>query len=152
MKPDTQRQHPQPSLAHQQGAKKQSRLFPSLLVGAMFLLVALAVLFAVTSPAFASIAGGVDTPAPTQEILWASVEISKPSIKRTDVNVTIAPLSSPTDSSGLSDIEETVVIPEPTETPGTIIMEIVPNDSTGQSLAIDDTQAKYSLEGKDERW
>jgi lipoprotein-anchoring transpeptidase ErfK/SrfK len=118
----------------------------------MFLLVVLVALFAVTSPVFASIAGSINTPALTQELLWASVEISKPSIQRTDVNVTTAPLSSPIDSSGLSDPEEIAVIPEPTETPGTIIMEIVPNDSTGQSLAIDNTQAQYSLEGKDERW
>ncbi|HEY5730593.1 MAG TPA: L,D-transpeptidase family protein [Anaerolineales bacterium] len=152
MKPDTQRKPPQPSPAHRRAVKKQSRLFPSLLAGVMFLLVALATLFAVTSPVFASIAGGINAPAPTQEILWAEVEIAKPSIQTTDVNVTTAPLSSPTDSSGLSETEETAVIPEPTETPGTIIMEIVPDDSRDQFLATNNTQSQYSAEGQSERW
>lgn len=142
MKPDT----------HRQGAKKQGRLFPILLIGAMFLLVALAALFAVTSPAFASIAGSINTPAPTEEIQWAAVEISKPTIQRTDVNVVTAPLIESADSPGLSETETTAVIPEPTETPGVLIMEIVPDDSTSLSLAIENPQIQYLADNKDERW
>jgi len=152
MKLDRKRESAQRPSALLQGVKKQSRLFPTLLVGVIFLLAALATLFVLTSPVFASIAGSINTPAPTQEILWAEVDIAKPSIQRTDTSVVIPPLSSPTDSLGLSETETVTLTPEPTETPGTLIMEIVPDDSTGQSLAINDPQIQYSADNKDERW
>lgn len=115
-------------------------------------MVAFAILFFVTSPAFASIAGSINTSAPTQEILWAAVDITKPSIQRTDASLVIPPLSSPTDSPDLSKTETITLTPEATETPGTLIMEIVPDDSTGQSLATDNAQSQYSAEGQSERW
>ncbi|HSG45285.1 MAG TPA: L,D-transpeptidase [Anaerolineales bacterium] len=152
MKLYKQRVSYQRASAHRQGVKKQSRLFPTLLVGAMFLSVVLAALFFVTSSAFASITGGINTPAPVQEILWAEVEIAKPSIQRKDTGVSIAPLSSPTDSLGLGDTETPTLTPEATETPGTLLMEIVPDDSTGQTIEIDNAQSQYSAESQTERW
>lgn len=152
MKTDTRRLHPQDLSVHRKDAKKRTWLHSTLLVGIMFLLVVLAALFAVTNPVLASIAGSINTPAPTQEILWAPVDIAKPSLQRMDVNVTVAPLSSPTDLPGLSETEAAAVIPEATETPGTLFMEIVADDSIGQSVATDNAQVQYSAEDEDERW
>lgn len=152
MKLDKKREPAQRTSAYRQGVKKQSRLFPTLLVGAMFLLVAFAILFFVTSPAFASIASSINAPAPTQEILWAEVEIAKPSIQKTGTSVVIPPLSSPTAPPDLIETEETTLTPEVTETPGTLIMEIVHDNSRDQSLATNNTQSQYSAEGQSERW
>lgn len=152
MKTTTERLSPRSLSAQHKDTKERTRLFPTLLVGVIFLLVALASLFALTTPVLASISGIISPPAPTQEILWAPVDIVKPSIRSMDVSATAAPSSSPTDPPGLSKTETPVVTPEATETPGTLFMEIVPDDSISQSVAIDNAQIQYSTEGENERW
>jgi len=152
MKTSKEWRHPQLSTPHHKNAKKRTWLFPTLLVGVISLLVVLTALLAVATPALASISSLISPPAPIQEILWAPVDIAKPSIQKINVNVPATPLSSLTDSPGLSETETSTVVSEATETPGTLIMEIVPDDSTGQSLALDSVQAQYSAEGRNERW
>jgi len=152
MKTDKERRPPQLSTPHHKNAKKRTRLFPTLLVGVITVLIALAALLALTTPALASISRVISPPAPTQEILWAPVDIAKPSVQRINVSVPAAPLSSPADSPGLSETEASTVVSEATETPDTLIMEIVSDDSMSQSIAIDNAQVQYSAEGQDESW
>jgi len=147
MKTDKERRPPQLSTPHHKNAKKRTWLFPTLLVGVITVLIALAALLALTTPALASISRVISPPAPTQEILWAPVDIAKPSVQRINVSVPAAPLSSPADSPGLSETEASTVVSEATETPDTLIMEIVSDDSMSQSIAIDNAQVQYSAEG-----
>src|SRR4030042_604872 len=60
------------------------RLFLTFLVGAGCLLVSLVPLFVWTNPALASIVGNPSAPIPTQENLWAPVEIAKPTVTPID--------------------------------------------------------------------
>jgi len=152
MKTAKEQRHAQLSTPRNKNAKKRTWLFPTLLVGVVSLLVALAALLALTTPALASISSLISPPAPTQEIFWAHVDIAKPSIPKINVSVPAASLSSPTNSPGLSETETSTFMSEATETPGTLVMEIVSDDSMRQSVAIDNAQVQYSGEGQDERW
>jgi len=148
-------------------------LYPTLLIGAIFLLVAFAAFFALTSPVLASIVGNINTPAPTQENLWAPVDIAKPAITPIDVSVFAPPLadfpasppsdaipslptdlqtSVPTDTPSVAVTEAFTVMPEATETPGTMFMEIVADDSVSQSVPANEAQAQYPVGGNGERW
>lgn len=133
-------------------------LHPILLIGIIFLLVAFAAFFALTSPVFASIASNFNTPAPGQEILWASVDIAKPAIASIEIGVFAAPLAdSPATPSSdaipsIPATEAPIVTDENTETPGTMLMEIVTEDSVSQSVPLDETQTQYSAGGSAERW
>lgn len=173
MKTDTRRLHPQDLSVHRKDAKERIWFHSTLLIGTMFLLVVLATLFAVTNPVLASIVGNINTPRPTQEILWASVDISKPAINPIDASGFIAPLtgapvsppidsmpalssdlqtSVPTDTPASPATEAPIVPPEGTETLGTLFMEIVADDPMSQSVPTGETQAQYSAEGNGERW
>lgn len=130
-----------------------------LLMGAGLLVVGLLGLFALTRPVLASIASAITAPVPTQEILWASADIAKPEVTPLDASVSGsegAPLddiiSIPTDMPTLSAAEAPAVMPEATETPGTMVMEIVDVDSMSQSGPGDEEQTQYPAEGNGERW
>ncbi len=113
---------------------------------------------AVNSPVFASI---LNAPAPTQENLWAQVEIAKPAVAPIDISVfgepqvavtsTSSPLDEPTALP--SDVptrvqtadlptstpesvstEEAIATPEIAETPGTLAMEIVADTPTSEYI------------------
>lgn len=150
-------------------------LYPTLMVGIMFVLAALAtsLILILINPALAPIVSNIYTPAPIQEILWASVDITKPRTTPIDTNMSAAlpidtPASAPLDTSpspardlqestptnppSLVVTEASVEAPEATETPGTLFMEIVADASIGQSVATDDAQVQYLTESEDERW
>ncbi len=109
---------------------------------------------AVTHPAFASILGSA--PAPTQENLWAPMEIAKPSVtpidpsafaqtsdtatpQTTKVSPTTAPTEeptlAPTDSPTDIPTEAPTSTPAATETPGTMAMDIVEDTPTSAYVA-----------------
>jgi lipoprotein-anchoring transpeptidase ErfK/SrfK len=116
------------------------------------MLVGLIALFALTSPALASIVSSVSAPVPTQENLWASVEIAKPQITPingsafipalaatatsvpTDLPATSRPTESPrsTPTEIPTDAPTASQTPEVTETPGTMAMEIIPDTPTSE--------------------
>lgn len=148
-------------------------LYATLLAGAGCLVAAFAAFFALTSPALASIVGNINAPAPVQENLWASVYIAKPTITPMDgsvfalepANSPISPLSNatpsppanlpasvPADIPTLIPTEATAVTPEATETPGTLAMEIVTDDSASLSVPADEAQSQYPAAGNVERW
>ncbi len=71
---------------------RRNWLYPALLTGTGCLIVGLVGLFALTSPALASIVNNVSAPISTQEKYWAPVDIAKPTITPTDIRV--SPLNS----------------------------------------------------------
>lgn len=117
-------------------------LLPAVLTGAVFMLLGFIALFALASPALASIVSNVSAPVPTQENLWAPAEIAKPeatpigasafAIQAADTPIptevpptaTPAPTDAPT--------EAPTVIPAATETPGSMVMEIVEDTPTSE--------------------
>lgn len=123
----------------QQSKTSDSRKY--LFLGAMTAFICLAVFgvaawTAVNHPAFASIIPRSPAPAPVQEQMWAQVEISKPSSAPLDVNFapqtaeTPAPILELAEEPTLIPTEEPTAIPEPTETPAQLAMEIVPPTPT----------------------
>ena len=142
-------------------------LYSVLLIGAGCLIVGLVGLFALIAkhPALASIVSNVSAPVSTQENLWASVDIAKPTITPIDGSVlapeladattslpTDLPTSVPTDMPSLAATEAPTVPPEATETPGTMVMEIIDDNSMDQSVPPDEAQMQYPAEGNGERW
>jgi len=131
--------------------KSQGRnwLLPALLIGAGFMFVGFIALFALTSPALASIVSSVSVPAPTQENLWAPADIAKPevtpidasalAIQLADTPTSVPPTSIPTNAPTLvpTDIptEAPASTPAATETPGVMAMEIVPDTPTSEYIA-----------------
>jgi lipoprotein-anchoring transpeptidase ErfK/SrfK len=129
-------------------------LYPALLIGAGCMLVGLIALFALASPALASIVRSVSAPVPTQENLWAPVEIPKteltpinvsafaPQLASTPTDVptdlpptsipTRRPTSTPTENPTGTPIASQT--PEATETPGTLAMEIIPDTPTSENV------------------
>jgi L,D-transpeptidase catalytic domain len=90
----------------------RSRFAASLWLIALFIVAALGFFFFTTSSASAAIFINL-TPTPTQENLWAYVQLPKPTYTAT---ITIPPTETPTST------------PEPTSTPGQMVMEIL-NDT-----------------------
>ena len=149
-------------------------LYPALLIGAGCLLVGLIALFALTRPALASIVSSVSAPAPTptEENLWAPVEISKPAITPIDasaftpaladtptaVPTNVRPRSTPTDAptSTPTEIPTEVIIasqtPEVTETPGTLAMEIIPDTPTREYVPPTSSGPVVAGSGNGVRW
>lgn len=126
-------------------------LLPVLLIGAGFLFIGFILLFAVIAkhPAFASIVSSIRLPVPTQEKLWAQVDIAKPDATPIDVGAFAAqsestpvptsdptlratatkpPASEPTEAPP----ESSAVIPAETETPGVVAMELVEDTPTSE--------------------
>ena len=146
---------------------RRNWLYGVLLIGAGCLMVGLVGLFALIAkhPALASIISNGSAPAPTQENLWAPADIAKPTVTPIDVGAfaaqlanapasapSDAPTSIPTNMPTLATTEAPIVAPEATETPGTVAMEIVTDDSMNQSVPPDENQAQYPAEGNGERW
>jgi len=133
-------------------SKRINWLYPALLIGAGFLLVGLIALFALTSPALASIVSSVSAPVPTQENLWAPVEIAKPEVTPinvsafapqlastptdlpTDPSPTVLPAKRPTSTPTEipTDAPSASPAPEATETPGSMAMEILADTPTSE--------------------
>jgi lipoprotein-anchoring transpeptidase ErfK/SrfK len=142
-------------------------LYPALLIGAGCVAVSLVALFALTSPALASIVSSVSAPAPTQENHWAPAEIAKPAAAVTPIDVsafaaplaatpTRVPTSIPTDAPTLSPTEVPTdvptVAPEATETPGTMAMEIIPDTPTSEYVAPVSSAPKMASGGNGVHW
>ena len=140
--------------------KTQGRnwLLPALLIGIGLLFVGFLALFALTSPALASIVSNFRLPASAQEQLWAPAEIAKPEVTPIDVSAfaaqaeTPASTSAPTEppvratvtqspdaATGEDPTEAATAIPDATETPGVVAMEIL--DDTPTSDVFPDTPA-----------
>jgi lipoprotein-anchoring transpeptidase ErfK/SrfK len=153
-------------------------LLPALLIGAGCLAVGFFALFALTSPAMASIVSSFSAPAPAQENLWAPAEIAKPGAEPINVSAfapsnanngssaSNAPQSSPlldaaptaTDVPALAPTElpteEPTLeppIPAVTETPGPMAMEIVIDTPTSESAAPAPAAPEYAA-ANGERW
>ncbi|HEY5729696.1 MAG TPA: L,D-transpeptidase family protein [Anaerolineales bacterium] len=156
-----------------QPKKNNTRLF--LFLGAMSVLgcavLGIAAWTAVNHPAFASIVN--NSPVPTQESLWAQVEIAKPPLTPIDVSA-FAPQAADTPvpttvSSPIPAVESTPVptneptsvpteaptfTPEATETPAQLSMEIVPNTPTSVYVPPTNSAGKpvYASSGNGARW
>jgi lipoprotein-anchoring transpeptidase ErfK/SrfK len=48
--------------------------------------------------------------------------------------------------------EDPIVVPQATETPGTVVMEVVDDNSLGQSVPPDEARIQFPAEGNGERW
>ena len=120
-------------------------LLPVLLIGGGILFIGFIALFAITSPALASIVKSLSVPAPTQENLWAPADIVKPELTPIDVSAfavqagdTPEPTSAPTRASatktptGEQSEAATDVPTEATETPGVVAMEIIEDTPTSE--------------------
>jgi lipoprotein-anchoring transpeptidase ErfK/SrfK len=100
------------------------RLFATLWLILLFISVGLIVFFVAASPANASILHGfAPTPMPTQENLWAFADLPKP----TYTSVPVIPTIVPTDTA--------LPPPAPTETPGSMVMEIVGDAPVSANMA-----------------
>ena len=115
-------------------SNRHFRLNSGLWLIPLFTAIGLALSFFATSPASAAI---FSTPTPTQENLWAFVDLPKPTY-------TATPISTPTAIPTLT--------PQATETPGQMVMEIandtaVPTYAAGQQVGYDPSYggSKYIL-------
>ena len=127
-------------------------------------------LFVLMSPAFGSVVSRVSAPAPTQENLWAPVDMTKPEVAPVDVSAFAVqdadtPTAVPTEvpATSLPTEEPTQVptelpteapiteesVPAPTETPGSLSMEIVENTATSEYVP---PKEQYASSGNGERW
>jgi lipoprotein-anchoring transpeptidase ErfK/SrfK len=144
---------------------KKNWLYPTVLLGVGCLVVAYIAFFALTNPALASILNNINTPVPTQENLWAIVDIAKPTLTPIDVRVfapqlieaptnslSDVPTAIPTDTPVLVATEVPTVIPETTETPGVMTIEIVDDDSVIPVVPPDEAQKPYPAAGNGEGW
>ena len=165
--------------------EKQSKKTNSqkyLFFGAMAALICIAVFgvaawTAVNNPVFASILPQAPVPAPTQEVLWAQVEIVKPLPNPVQGNLTsfvnednstanetlplleavsgstLEPSPSPTEPPTEIPTETPTSIPEPTETPAQLSMEIVPPTPTRVYVPPTPGQKPvYASSGNGARW
>ncbi|MEO8354744.1 MAG: L,D-transpeptidase [Chloroflexota bacterium] len=111
--------------------KNSFTLYSVVLPGIGCLLLAVFGLFIFARPALASM---MNTPAPTQEVLWAPVYVPKPTITPQDVQV-IAPLETAVnESAGPTEVESETPADalRSTDTPG-MVMDIVDNGSSNSN-------------------
>jgi len=150
-------------------------LYPILLIGAACMVIGFVVLFALTSPALASIVNNVGAPALAQEQLWAPVNIAKPEVTPIDVGAfapqaadtpaaapsdvpaalpTQEPTSAPTDEPTSIPTEAPTLTLEATETPGTMAMDIIVDTPTSQYVAPAPAAEglAYPAKGNGARW
>lgn len=130
---------------------KRNWLYQTILIGAGCLMVGLVGFFALTSPVLASILSSVSAPVPTQENLWASVDIAKPTIAPNDENL-LAFRSELQDIPSVAAPEDPIVVLQATATPGTVVMEVVDDNSLGQSVLPEEARIQFPAEGNGERW
>jgi lipoprotein-anchoring transpeptidase ErfK/SrfK len=97
---------------------RRVRIFAGLWLILLLISIGLIVFFIGTSPASASIVNVFASPAPTQENLWAYVNVAKPTYTAVP---TIVPTSVPTDTA----IPVATDVPVVTETPAALSMQIV---------------------------
>lgn len=126
-------------------------LLPVLLIGAGVLFIGFITMFALTSPALASIVNSISLPAATQENLWAPADVAKPEVTPIDVSAfavqaentpvptsaptrrpAASPTGKPTEAASEASTEASTVIPAVTETPGVVAMEIVEDTPTSE--------------------
>ena len=128
-------------------------LLPVLLIGMGILFIGFMGLFAVTSPALASIVSSIGVAGPRQENLWAPADIPKPEPTPIDVSAfaaqgqdtpmptsaptrravaTRTPAGEPTESATDAPTQEPTVILAATETPGVVAMEIIEDTPTSE--------------------
>jgi lipoprotein-anchoring transpeptidase ErfK/SrfK len=143
-------------------ADRPNWLLPALLTGAGFMLVGFIVLFALTSPAVASLVRRIS--APPEKILWAPVEIAHPKETPMDGNAFAPPPAQDpsrldplaTDEPTSTDIptEAPTATPAAAETPGTMAMEIVADTPTSAYVAPMYAPPKEQIasSGNGERW
>ena len=148
-----------------------SWLLPALLLGAGFVIFALAALFVLTRPSTASLLNNLGVPAFAQDNNWSSVNVPKPTVTPIAVNAlpvvqvadtpTSVPTSvptkktplSPTDAPASTATEAPVASPTPaaTETPGTMAMEIIADTPTSQAPSTI-AGGPYPEKGNGKRW
>jgi lipoprotein-anchoring transpeptidase ErfK/SrfK len=131
-------------------------LMPALLIGGACLLLCILAVYALTSPLFGSFTRNLGVPAIPQEELWAPVDMVKPeetpvdsnepvvqlAATATSVPTDVPPTSAPTEAPAQAPTEpptqaptfEETVIPLPTETPGTMVMEIVEDTPVSEPI------------------
>lgn len=160
-------------------SQKRNWLLPALLVGAGFAVVGLLVLLAFTSPMLASLVSRIGAPAPTPQVLWATVKIAKPNVVPVEVSApaqtgsdSVPPMAEVPQSAPSLDVaptatqeptlEPTAVPTEvPTEEPAVasdaaatpssgMTMEIVEDTST--NLVAPEPAAPEYASGDGERW
>jgi lipoprotein-anchoring transpeptidase ErfK/SrfK len=156
--------------------KARKWLLPALLTGGLCMLLGIVALFAITSPALASLVSGVSAPAPTQESLWAPVDIAKseatsvepgavaiqaeatPTAVPTKVPATALPTDPPTVEPTEAPTEaptQAPILEEPTpagtEIPGGLVMEVV-EEAAPDTSAYVPPQEQYPSSGNGERW
>jgi lipoprotein-anchoring transpeptidase ErfK/SrfK len=115
---------------------------------------------AVTHPAFADIIPvGVNSPVPTQEDLWASADVIKPTFTLIPTETFTptpqdTPTPPPTDTPMPTPTETATFTPEPTETPGSMAMEILADTPTSEYVPPEpaQAQAQYPAKGNGARW
>ena len=146
----TQEQHAYQTAGAMPVLQRQGRNWlPVLLIGVGILFIGFLVLLAVTSPAIASIVRGISASVPTQEKLWAEVDMPKPEVTPIDVSAfavqsadtplptavptrrgtsTTEPTSEPTEAP----TESSTLIPADTEPQGVVEMELVEDTPTSE--------------------
>ena len=144
-----QQQHAYQTAVAMPALQSQGRnwLLPALAIGAGILLVGFIALLALTRPLLASLVSGIRLPAATQENLWAPVDMAQPEATPIDVSafvvqeattpipalaatVTKAPTSEPTSTPTGIPTEAPTLVPSATETPGSMVMEILADTPT----------------------
>ena len=147
-------------------SKRINWLYPVLLVGVGCMLAGLIAVFALTRPAMVSMVRNMS--APTQENLWAPVEIAKPEFNPIDLNAVapqqaatptvvptrVRPTSTPAEVPALSlkDTPAASPTPEVTETPGTIVMEVVADTPTSEVVPPTPSDPELASSGNGVRW
>jgi lipoprotein-anchoring transpeptidase ErfK/SrfK len=153
-------------------------LYPALVVGAGCVIFTLAALFTLTRPSVASLISNVGASAFEQENNWASVNVPKPTVTPIGVGVfaaqvedtpvatsvvTVTPRSaspapkdepalSPTDLPTSIPTEAPTFTPVPTETPGTMAMEIVVDTPTSDYASSLTVGGPFPEKGNGKRW
>ena len=128
-------------------------LLPTLLVGAGVMFLGFIAIFALimNRSVLASIVTSIRVPAATQENLWAPADIAKPeagplegdafAVELEDAPASTLgpalapPIATATQTPGSEPTQEPTIIPAVTETPGQMVMEIVPDTPTREYVA-----------------
>jgi lipoprotein-anchoring transpeptidase ErfK/SrfK len=145
-------------------------LLPAMLAGAAFMFLGVLALFALASPALVSFARNMSAPVPTQEELWAPAEIAKPEVTPIGASAfalqvedtpavtspTAPPRATPTPSVAPTDAptEASTVLPQATETPASMVMEMVEDTPTRPAPPTNnaDLDEPVARQGNGGRW
>jgi len=156
-------------------ANRPNWLLPALLAGAGFMFVGLIAFLALTSPVLASIVSRLSAPPAAQQNLWAQAEIAHPEVTpidrsafavqqaATDVPTEAAATTVPTEAPAASEApaptdvptEAAPALPAPpaiTETPGSMVMEIVEEPATSEYVVPTAPKEQVASSGSGGRW